>query len=117
MLGGTPALSFQDFDGKAWRTRSELLGMQKSMRSVVAFTEDGAVAGEIRWSTKGGEIALVWVVDHLQRRGIATALWREAIRRQPDLHHSNQLTDDARAWMGALEARPEAIRSDVSAAG
>jgi GNAT superfamily N-acetyltransferase len=72
------------------------------MRSVVAFTQDGAVAGEIRWSTHGGRIALVWVPDHLQRRGIATALLREAVRRQTNVHHSTQLTSDARAWIEHL---------------
>jgi GNAT superfamily N-acetyltransferase len=74
------------------------------MRSILAFTADGTIAGEIRWSTEGGEIALVWVSDHLQRRGIATALLAEAVRRQSDVHHSGQLTSDARAWIETLRA-------------
>ena len=74
------------------------------MRSLLAFTPDGALAGEIRWSRRGGEIALVWVPDLLQRRGIATALLTEAVRRQSDVHHSTQLTNDARAWIESLRA-------------
>lgn len=46
--------------------------------------------------------------DHLQRRGVATALLAEATRRQPDIHHSRQLTDDARAWIAALASRAAA---------
>jgi GNAT superfamily N-acetyltransferase len=91
-----------DFDGTSRRTRLQFPGMRRSMRSVVAVTADGVIAGEIRWSTKGGEIALVWVPDHLQRRGIATALLSEAIRRQPDVHHSSQLTADSQAWIEGL---------------
>jgi GNAT superfamily N-acetyltransferase len=53
---------------------------------------------------QGDEIALVWVLDHLQLRGIATALMSEAVRRQPDVHHSSQLTADAQAWMEGLRA-------------
>jgi GNAT superfamily N-acetyltransferase len=74
------------------------------MRSLVAFTAECDIAGEIRWSTRGGEIALVWVPDSLQRRGIATALLSRAVRCQPDVHHSSQLTDDARAWIEGLRA-------------
>jgi GNAT superfamily N-acetyltransferase len=48
------------------------------------------------------------VRDHLQRRGVATALLAEATRRQPDIHHSRQLTDDARAWIAALASRAAA---------
>jgi hypothetical protein len=77
------------------------------MRSVVAVNADGVIAGEIRWSTQGGEIALVWVPDHLQRRGIAPALLSEAIRRQPDVHHSSQLTADAQAWIEGLRTYPD----------
>jgi GNAT superfamily N-acetyltransferase len=95
-------LSFRDIDGRTWRTRAEFPGMRKTMRSVLAFTEDGGLAGEIMWSTLTGEIALVWVPDHLQRHGIASELLREAIRRQPDVHHSTQLTSDARAWIQGL---------------
>jgi len=93
------SLLFVEIDGTSRRTRLQFPGMRRSMRSVVAFTADGAIAGEIRWSTHGGEIALVWVPDHLQRRGIATALLSEARRRQPEVHHSRQLTSDARAWI------------------
>jgi GNAT superfamily N-acetyltransferase len=100
--GARPAMSFQEFDGRTWQTRREFPGMRVAFRSLVAFTEDGGLAGEIRWSTRGGEIALIWVPDHLQRRGIATALLREAIWRQPDVHHSTQLTSDAQAWIEGL---------------
>jgi GNAT superfamily N-acetyltransferase len=99
-----PGLSFQDIDGRTWDTRAQFPGMRAAMRSVLAFTEDGGLAGEIRWSTRSGEIALVWVPDHLQRHGIASELLREAVRRQPDVHHSTQLTSDARAWIQGLLA-------------
>lgn len=98
----TPRLSFRDIDGRTWRTRAEFPGMRRAMRSVLAFTEDGDLAGEIRWSTRTGEIALVWVPDQLQRNGIASRLLREAVRRQPDVHHSTQLTSDAQAWIEGL---------------
>lgn len=90
-------LSCMELDGTLQRTRLQFPGMRRSMPSLVAISADGAVAGEIRWSTRGGETALVWVPEHLQRRGIATALLAEAVRRQPDVHHSSQLTSDARA--------------------
>ena len=98
-----PALSFEEIDSASWRVRSQFPGLQRGMHSLVAHTAAGVMAGEIRWWTAGGEIALVWVPDHLQRQGVATALFREAARRQPDLHHSGQLTADARGWIEALE--------------
>jgi GNAT superfamily N-acetyltransferase len=83
--------------------------MRSTMHSIVAFTDDGSIAGEIRWFKKGGEIALVWVVPHLQRRRIATILFAAARRRQPDLHHSAELSADARAWIDSLKARHLAL--------
>ncbi len=74
------------------------------MRSLVAFTNDGLLVGEIRWSRKGGEIAIVWVAAHRQRLGIATALLAEAVCRQPDVHHSTQLSRDAQEWIASLRA-------------
>ncbi len=70
--GPTPALTFRDFDGRDSGARLEFPGLRRGLRSLVAFTDDGSIAGEIRWRKKGGEIALVWVLDELQRRGIAT---------------------------------------------
>ena len=98
-----PFLTFEAVDAATWRVRSQFPGLHRGMRSLLAHTDDGVIAGEIRWRTAGGEIALVWVPDHLQRHGVATALFREAARRQPDLHHSGELTTDARAWIEALE--------------
>jgi GNAT superfamily N-acetyltransferase len=102
--GTVESLSFVEIDGTSRRMRLQFPGMRRSMRSVLCFTADGAIAGEIRWSTQGGETALVWVGEHRQRRGIATALLSEAVRRQPDVHHSTQITADARAWIDGLRA-------------
>ncbi len=101
----TPQLTFRSFDGRHADVRFEFPGLRSGMRNLVAFTADGAVAAEIRWRKRGGEITLVWVCDHLQRHGVATTLLAEATRRQPDIHHSHQLTDDARAWIAALASR------------
>jgi hypothetical protein len=99
----TPFLTFEDVDALSWRVRSQFPGLRRGMRSLLAHTPDGDLAGEIRWRIRGGEIALVWVPEHLQRHGVATALFFEARRRQPDLHHSGELTADAQAWIDALE--------------
>jgi GNAT superfamily N-acetyltransferase len=97
-------LSFAELDPRHTATRLQFPGLRPSMRSLVALTPDGGLAGEIRWLKRGGEIALVWVRADLQRHGIATALLSEARTRQPDVHHSTQLSEEARAWIAHLQA-------------
>lgn len=67
------------------------------------YLADGRFAGEIHFWTDG-EMDSLEVPPALRRRGIATALWDEAKKMVPALHHSRSQTPAGRAWAEA-EAR------------
>lgn len=58
---------------------------------------EGHACGFIRWYSDG-EIAGVKVVERHRRRGLATELLRRARAFQPNVHHSETLSDDGAAW-------------------
>lgn len=54
--------------------------------------------GAIRFHAKTGRVNGVFVYADAQRRGIASALWREAHERGYQLHHSDERTAAGDAW-------------------
>jgi len=81
-------LRYDDFDKGLPRIRAEL--------------PDGRMIGTLSWFAKPGpyyaEVYNVSVDEPYRRQGIATAMWNLAKEHQPDLHHSQDLSDDGRAW-------------------
>jgi ribosomal protein S18 acetylase RimI-like enzyme/8-oxo-dGTP pyrophosphatase MutT (NUDIX family) len=79
---------------------------QHLLKAQLAEGHDLTEVGHIRWLTKDykrppgkkGEITYVFVHPRFQRRGIATELLRKARLIDPDVHHSDVLTDDGTAW-------------------
>ena len=54
--------------------------------------------GVSHWWSDVHEPTKILVEDRYRRRGIATALWREAQRHDPTLEHSEVRTDSGDAW-------------------
>lgn len=55
-------------------------------------------AGHLTWFADNGEIGGVHVNSEHRRKGLATEMFNRAKEIQPDLHHSDALTPDGKAW-------------------
>lgn len=77
------------------RRRSD--GTMSAQSDLVAYLF-GEKVGHLWWSNIDGKIGFVGVEDDYRRKGIARALLDEARRIDPTVHHSDNLTDEGRAW-------------------
>lgn len=81
-------------------------------RTITAYTaeaciDDVRIGGYVSWGGWNPTIGNMSVRPNHQRQGIATELLRRAREIEPDLRHSDRLSNDARAWLkGIGEAVP-----------
>lgn len=74
-----------------------------SSNSIVAETADGtARAGHLTWGVTTGEVGNVQVRDAFRRQGLATEMWRRAKEIDPEVYHSDRLSNDAKAWIEGM---------------
>lgn len=67
----------------------------------------------LEWHPSTGEIAYVQTIPEYRRRGLATRLLAYARKWSPAIHHSEDLTEDGRAWSTVVgkTAMPSSWRS------
>lgn len=63
--------------------------------------------GRISWADEdsGPRIVNLWVHPDIQRRGVATEMYRRAREIAPDLRHSANPTEDGRDWISGMERK------------
>jgi 8-oxo-dGTP diphosphatase len=66
---------------------------------------DAHFAGVIGWWDKDGEVGGIEVHPQMQRRGLATELYRRAKEITPHLHHSEYLSPDAKQWISGMDGK------------
>jgi hypothetical protein len=75
----------------------------------------GTLVGALTWSNRRMQVSMVAVDRAYERRGIATALWKEAKRIAPALTHSDpdDQTEAGTAWAAKAERLPARKRVPV----
>lgn len=70
--------------GEHRRGRFELYGPQPGDRpakcTLLWFDRDGVQVGQLWWRRDDGQVTDVYVVPHVRRRGVGTAMWEVADR-------------------------------------
>jgi len=90
-------LSFEFTRGEQYRSHHRIVA-----------TMGGQYVGHIEWHPKSGRVMGVEVAPEHRRKGIATHLWRAAIRQAADSRsvkkpiHSSDRTDAGDAWARAI---------------
>ena len=74
-----------------------------------AKTKENRV-GRLSWTDEdaGPRIVNLWVHPDIQRRGVATEMYRRAREIAPGLRHSDNPTDDGRDWITGMERKTAA---------
>lgn len=97
--GPTPPLRFEhDTDG--------------AMHYLHAYTSgEPNQVGVISWRSDNGLFLGAWVDERYRRRGIATELWQEAVRRsfRPPIRMTGNRTDEGHVWASTLSTGVERI--------
>lgn len=62
-------------------------------------------AGHIFWQHDSGEVTAIEVNEACQRKGVASELWNRAKEITPHLKHSDNQTDDGKAWASTTAAK------------
>jgi len=102
-------------DGRAWSQRvgSVEVRLSHHEESLYGFIDQVWVeahvgserVGFLYWYPATAEIGEVKVEEGYRRQGIATKMLEYARQIEPNLEHSDTLTDDGRAWMQAVGSR------------
>lgn len=89
-----------------WQSIPGLTFMHRGRQMIARSPECDEVselAGKVFWY-RDGEIGYVVVNKRYRRMGLATELLRRAREIEPNIHHSDKLTDDGRAWSQAVSS-------------
>ena len=73
-------------------------------------TKDIKDVGSLNWDKEDGRIGMVHVEPEHRRKGIATAMYKEALSSgltKP--HHAERMTDDGLAWAKAQGDAPDSV--------
>lgn len=93
------------------------LTFRVSRSKVTAFSPEAdaksMVAGKVSWYPSG-EIWFVVVFPAYRRMGLATELLRRAREVNPNVHHSENLTEDGMAWSSATASRTAGLQAEAA---
>lgn len=92
--GETPELTFKHLAPE----ENHSYGVNQDTHTLHAHLPDGSHAGELSWFGEDGMIRDVDVHSDHRRKGIASELLRRAREIQPNVHHSDALTPEGKAW-------------------
>jgi hypothetical protein len=73
--------------------------------------------GHLSWFTDTGMIQYVRIRDGYRRKGVATAMFDKAKEVTPSLHHSEDLTDDGKAWSQVVGSKTASYDGTLIARG
>lgn len=77
-------------------------GNPKSMHRVDAIHPDHGSVGLIDWDHDAKTVDMIHVDPKWRHRGVATELWDQALKVEPNLHHSDELTQQGANWVRSL---------------